>query len=584
MLDIPGLNTLLARSKRLHHSQLLLTVFDHPELNHIIFSYLSKDDLLKWARVSRKWHHAVIPYIWNDLSTLSDSQYRCLTRVIVEDYQRVHCDPQKAEGTQQSSLAKYCPSIRKLGRVSEKILGPSFLFDFILRDSRLPSNDKETVAQKIFHHFMMHCTNLLTLDYELSDLDLHGPVDVIANTGVQHLQHLSIKGKILDRTFKYIMSQCSTKLETLELDFNIFVSDRHCSAMEVDETRQKPLSVLRRLSLGLNRTCYHEGSLSFLWKRCESVEALDLVRCDIGFFQLMPTVIGSFLPNINAIRIRQGNSGYELEDDDLARLLSGSRSGWISVDIEGYLNFGERSWEELSQHTSTLQNVKLHHQKGVEPIQILSLFPNLQTFVTLGINSLKVKPIDAIEWIHQGPMAGSLTPWPCEYTLTDLRIKISGIPRPDVTHDHRGEIRQPAVNESYHGEGRKIQQQVYERLSRFVNLEILWLGSNSFYCQETFRGPKAVLDRQYECLAMSLESGLDRLEGLKRLRVLNVSLMATKIGQKEAQWMAWQWPRLREVHGIGNQGDARKARRWFNRNCRLITTPPLSVHTEEMVT
>ena len=429
----------------------------------------------------------------------------------------------------------------------------------------------------------MHCTNLLSLDYELYDLDLYGPVNVIANTGVQHLQHLSIKGKILDRTFKYIMSRCSTTLETLELDFDMFTSGMHNSAMEVDETKQKPLSGLRRLSLGLSQAYYHEGSLSSLWRRCESVEALDLVRCDIGFFQLMPTVIGSFLPNINAIRIGQGDRRYELGDDDLARLLSASRLGWISIDIQGYLNFGERSWEALSQHTSTLQNVKLYHQKGVEPRQILSLFPKLQTFVTLGINYLKVSSIDASEWIHRDSMSGSLTPWPSEYTLTDLRIKISGIPRPDVTHDHRGEIRQPAVDESYHGEGRKIQQQVYERLSRFVNLEVLWLGSNSFYYEETFRGLESVLDRQYECLAMSLESGLGRLEGLKRLKVLNVSLMATKIGQKEAQWMAWQWPKLREIHGLGNQGDVPKARKWFDRNCPRITTPPLRAHTKERV-
>jgi len=78
---------------------------------------------------------------------------------------------------------------------------------------------------------------------------------------------------------------------------------------------------------------------------------------------------------------------------------------------------------------------------------------------------------------------------------------------------------------------------------------------------------------QYECPEMSLESGLDQLEVLKRLHVPSVSLMATRIGKKEAQWMAEQWPMLSEIRGLEYRGDAMKARWWFNWNCPLIATP-----------
>ncbi|KAK3815468.1 MAG: hypothetical protein J3Q66DRAFT_441581 [Benniella sp.] len=78
---------------------------------------------------------------------------------------------------------------------------------------------------------------------------------------------------------------------------------------------------------------------------------------------------------------------------------------------------------------------------------------------------------DAKEWIDMDPLPGSLTPWLCESSLTDLRIRISGIPRPDVIRNDRGKKRQHAVEETYPGEGQMTQHRVYERLSRFVNLD-----------------------------------------------------------------------------------------------------------------
>jgi hypothetical protein len=123
------------------------------------------------------------------------------------------------------------------------------------------------------------------------------------------------------------------------------------------------------------------------------------------------------------------------------------------------------------------------------------------------------------------------------------------------------------MDETYPGEGRMLQHRVYERLSRLVNLEVLWLGHNP-YDSSAFQ-----YSDQFECLEMSLESGLDQLEGLKRLQVLNVSLMATRIARKEAQWMAEQWPKLRKIHGLEDRGESRKAREWFTRNRPLISTP-----------
>lgn len=74
MSDFFALGKLIARPKRLRRSKLLSTVFDLPEMTDIIFSHLSRNDLVPWACVSKKWHYAVIPHIWRDLSELTIAQ------------------------------------------------------------------------------------------------------------------------------------------------------------------------------------------------------------------------------------------------------------------------------------------------------------------------------------------------------------------------------------------------------------------------------------------------------------------------------------------------------------------------------
>ncbi|KAK3815469.1 MAG: hypothetical protein J3Q66DRAFT_344815, partial [Benniella sp.] len=564
------------RPKRLRHSRLLKTVFDLPELNDIIFSYLSRNDLVQWARVSKKWHYAVIPYIWYDLSTLTPARYLRLARMIINDY--------RTDGCQQSPLAKYCPLIRKLGYLSDRnLLRRFFLFDFIRLDVKGKESDNGDVVLSdvqwstihgSFCHFMMHCTHLnaLALEFNTRDDGFYGTVKLVADSALQHLRHLSIHGSILEGAFKYLMTRCPVTLETLELGFATYTNDKHPSVIEANEAGQEPLANLRRLILRDGEDLSLE-SLSSFWKRCESVETLELTIRGRQSFQHMAAIIDTFFPNLNTISFGEDARRSVVDDESVASVLSASRLGWKSVSIMRQLDFGKRSWKALSRHASTLENFTMErwsNWEGLGPRPFLTSFPRLRSFVMLAeglIKKTEIISIDANDWIHQDLLSGSPTPWLCESSLTDLRIRISGIPRPDIVRDYRGGRYLPFVEESYPGEGRMIQHRVYERLSRLVNLEVLWLGHNicDFAADE--------YSNQLECLEMSLESGLERLGGLKRLQALNVSLMATRIGQKEAQWMAEQWPKLCEIRGLDDKGDARKARQWFSRNCPRITTP-----------
>ncbi|KAK3815470.1 MAG: hypothetical protein J3Q66DRAFT_389294 [Benniella sp.] len=523
---------------KLQPSPLFSAVFDLPELTDIIFSYLSRNDLVQWARVSKKWHYVVIPDIWRDISTLNPDQHLRLAKMIIEDYQMM------TDGCQQSALTKYCPLVRKLGYLRRDLIRGVFL---------------------------LHSFHLVVED----TISFFESVRVIADSAVQQLRHLSIHGRILDCAFKYLISQCPDTLEMLELRVTPYIREDHLSVIEVDEARQEPLPNLRRLILHLgyrNELCHK--SIYSIWKRCKSVEALELT-CESSNFQPIATIIKTFFPNLNTISFGQDVHLQTVQDIGLATVLLTSQLGWRSVKLTATADLGERSWAALSRHASTLENFSMarwRDQNGAKPCPFLTTFPRLKSFVTISegfIRKWDITPIDANEWIHMDPLSGSLTPWPCENSLTDLRIRISGIPRLDVVRDQRSKKRQPISWGFYPGEERVIQHRVYERLSRFVNLEVLWLGHNSYDYE--------LLDcsDQYECLEMSLESGLDQLRGLKRLRVLNVSLMATRIGQKEAQWMAEQWPELRVIHGLEDKGDAKKARQWFKSNCPRISTPSL---------
>ncbi|KAG0366064.1 hypothetical protein BGX24_003855, partial [Mortierella sp. AD032] len=57
---------------------------------------------------------------------------------------------------------------------------------------------------------------------------------------------------------------------------------------------------------------------------------------------------------------------------------------------------------------------------------------------------------------------------------------------------------------------------------------------------------------QIECLEMTLESGLDELEGLKELEHLDIHHMDHRVGVPELEWMAANLPNLEYLNGISD--------------------------------
>lgn len=112
-----------------------------------------------------------------------------------------------------------------------------------------------------------------------------------------------------------------------------------------------------------------------------------------------------------------------------------------------------------------------------------------------------------------------------------------------------------------HTESRFVQQQICQRigsLKRLERLERLNIGLYGPYMDDL--DPLVVIlvvvcPIQYQCLKLSLETGLEALAGLKGLRDLKIANM----GAQEIGWMVREgvWPKLELNRGC---------EQWHNRN------------------
>lgn len=110
-----------------------------------------------------------------------------------------------------------------------------------------------------------------------------------------------------------------------------------------------------------------------------------------------------------------------------------------------------------------------------------------------------------------------------EWICTKLEIfgcEICGMPRPDITRDLYG---RPSTDFVDHGEGGlqgsfDLQRKVCARLGRLTSLRQMTLRTPPLY--QSGHGKSTGTNRMFDCFAMTLENGLDLLEGLKGLKIV----------------------------------------------------------------
>ncbi|KAK3811087.1 MAG: hypothetical protein J3Q66DRAFT_390971 [Benniella sp.] len=530
-------------------------MLDLPELLERVFQHLNRHDLIQCVQVNKQWHALTIPHLWRDLTCVNsygERRKEAFRRIVLEDYLQ---EKGYREGPPQpSALSKYGHLIRLLP-------SPEDL------ESALQS--QAFTRQCTAHYLLLHLlkrsskAKVKSLRYRFKDLESNKMKSTLAFT-LPRVRSLDIQASLQGTQsefikFKNVLDQCSTILENLNVDLAMLHADE---AFNMDDEATENESIcwtsLKELTLRHHPDIWDAGPVwSWMWKRCGQVEKLCVRKID----QSTPSFVQAMsvnMPKLKEIIIgvtytdQAWNLRDAMEDDVVAALLSGSRHGWKAIKMKSTARPGQKSMDALAMHYSGLEEVYIHVNYCLPSyvvVQVLRSCPNLHTLIYSNLSNGS-SVVDVKAFIDLDPNTGLLKPWLCEGSLKILEVKIAGIPRPDLK-------RKRVIREAYPGQGHEIQSQVYDRLGRLTNLDTLRLGDG----EGTFR---------YDCLEMSMKSGLDKLSGLKSLDELSIERLATKIGTQEVQWMVENWPKLRYIFGLDGNGRNYKAVGWLRENRSMI--------------
>ncbi|KAK3811076.1 MAG: hypothetical protein J3Q66DRAFT_443327 [Benniella sp.] len=533
-------------------------MLDLPELLEKVFQHLDRHDLTQCAQVNKQWHALTIPYIWRSLMCVcsGDERKKAFRRMVLEDYLQENGYQERPQ--KPSVLSNYGHLIRLLPNHAN--------LENALRTQACTQQGNEPTVQDLILHLFKYSSKaqVMSLHYKFKDMESDKMKSILAFT-LPRLRSLDIQAPLRATRsefikFKGVLDQCSTTLENLDVSFFILGAYEAVNVEdEVTEDESICWTSLKNLALQHDHDTLDAGPLlAWMWKRCGQLKRLYVRRIDKSTPSFVQAML-DYMHNLEEITI--GDDTYpdwawnpedNMEDDVVAALLSGSRHGWKSVSVMSTAEFGPGTMSALEMHYSTLGKLSIDGSNGLQTcdvVQVLRSCPHLHTLYYNDFCKGSCSAVNGAAFIDLDPDTGLLKPWLCEGSLKVLDVKIDGIQRPDL------EI--CSLVEAYPGQGREIQSQLYDRLGRLNHLETLKLGDR---CGRT----------QYDCLEMSLESGLDKLSGLKSLKELNIEKMVTMIGTKEVQWMVENWPKLSAIYGLDGRGWDMEAVEWLRENCPKI--------------
>ncbi|KAG0048441.1 hypothetical protein BGZ83_006598 [Gryganskiella cystojenkinii] len=217
----------------------------------------------------------------------------------------------------------------------------------------------------------------------------------------------------------------------------------------------------------------------------------------------------------------------------------------------------------ILEHAPTLENLEISGCEAFDSQAIQTLLcnaPRLKRFDTIATSPLT--GADSCVLLTKDILSASSSSsqgqgWVC-LELESFKCIIAGVPRPEIQAKRNG---RPLTDSEYHNhdyyslqQSRSIQRRVLAQLGRLTNLRELTLGQDLLDSGFSFdldhhrdgeyhyKNKVLELGYQYECLNLTLQDGLNQLQGLKKLRRLFIEQMSH--GQKESEkaWMQEHWP------------------------------------------
>ncbi|KAG9061213.1 hypothetical protein KI688_007551 [Linnemannia hyalina] len=198
---------------------------------------------------------------------------------------------------------------------------------------------------------------------------------------------------------------------------------------------------------------------------------------------------------------------------------------------------GDKIVEALLKHDATLEVVRIGGDYACDWRQIDRLLCSLP----------KLKEID-FEFnclTNRGGRLEAKAVADSDWVCLDLEVfgcAIEGIPRPEIP---RTPIINDKVRQGTRQESLDLQRRVYTKLARLTKLRELRLSSQLDEWTDEYRKINKRHVWQYDCLSMTLESGLDVLKDLRNLRLVVLWYLENGISNaEEKEWVQTNWPQV----------------------------------------
>ncbi|KAF9304443.1 hypothetical protein BGZ74_001525 [Mortierella antarctica] len=290
---------------------------------------------------------------------------------------------------------------------------------------------------------------------------------------------------------------------------------------------------------------------SWLWRICGQVDEIEVRDVSADLALDLVEGIRVWMPHLDTARFGRNWPPMEIDDGMISSTLAAGTRGWNAVHFCSTARVGSRTFDTLLQHASTLKEMSVVRVDGPTGIaRVLRSCPELRQLVTIGNGWRGGGPtleVSAAEFIDWDPELRTVRPWPCATKLERLAVQVTGLPqlKPQAAEKQLPDVR-------YYFE---IHQRMCERLGQFTNLRVLQLGWSPYSIPSKLAFwdtlEETAPSKQYACVNLTLETGLVKLAGLKRLEELHIINMDHQVMEEEVVWMAEQWPRLWKLHGLG---------------------------------
>ncbi|KFH70214.1 hypothetical protein MVEG_03065 [Podila verticillata NRRL 6337] len=319
-------------------------------------------------------------------------------------------------------------------------------------------------------YFLKQCVNVrvVTLNVDFPSEQFYRVCKTIANSLASNLKELSLQGPRNDSCFGmsskwylYIIPRCLSKLEKLTIYNDPLPGDNGDFVSEKPPIAEVKFLGLKELVLD---HCWSKDELSmwdWLWRGCCNVERLELRTWSADLTYDLAARIRLYLPKFNSIVVK-----HMILWKAIAPLLSACAGGWKNIQLDATLD--QMTCDALAKQCATLKvlevmNILTASSKTLRCV--LSSGPRLKALITIDEkwhHRNRIPYLYVNEFIDLDSLSNTLNPWASEMSLKMLKAKIKCI------------------------QGRM---------------------SSAFWLE----------DYQYDCLEMTLESGLDQLKDLKNL-------------------------------------------------------------------